>query len=270
MYLGRLFAKADQLQPDLLGCERTMCRMIAIVGDPPLEKSDLLLKFRCLSACGNVRTGASFGHEHGWGILSYRDNSPKYLGRSTEPAWKSPEYMVACEKVTNTDRIVLAHLRKASSGTISLENTQPLVSGKWSFGHNGTVYSPAFNTGTVQSDSRTVLDRLVRAIDKSGPMPIERVIAKNVQRIREDILRDPDRKGRTYSSLTFMLSNGESLYVLRDFTEEEDYYTMYYYVVPNGAVFCQEKIWSAPWKPLENRKLATVNQEGRVLIDACE
>jgi predicted glutamine amidotransferase len=178
--------------------------------------------------------------------------------------------MVACEKVTNTDRIVLAHLRKASSGTISLENTQPHISGKWSFGHNGTVYSPAFNTGTVQSDSRTVLDRLVRAIDKSGPMPIERVIAKNVQRIREDILRDPDRKGRTYSSLTFMLSNGESLYVLRDFTEEEDYYTMYYYVVPNGAVFCQEKIWSAPWKPLENRKLATVNQEGRVLIDACE
>ena len=43
-----------------------------------------------------------------------------------------------------------------------------------------------------------------------------------------------------------MLSDGESLYVLRDFTEEEDYYTMYHFKPPSGAVFCQERIWSAP------------------------
>ena len=134
-----------------------MCRMMAIIGDPPLEKSDLLLKFRCLSACGNVRTGARLGHEDGWGILSYRNNSPEYLGRSTEPAWKNREYRLDCEKITNMDRIVLAHLRKTSSGDVSLENTQPPVSGKWSFGHNGTVYSPRFNTGSVQSDSRVFL-----------------------------------------------------------------------------------------------------------------
>ena len=247
-----------------------MCRMMAIIGDPSLEKSDLLLKFRCLSACGNVRTGARLGHEDGWGILSYRNNSPEYLGRSTEPAWKNREYRLACEKITNMDRIVLSHLRKASSGTISLENTQPLVSGKWSFGHNGTVHSPSFNSGGVQSESRVVLDKLVRAIEESGPTPIEQVIAKNVGLIREEILREPDKKGRTYSSLTFMLSDGESLYVLRDFTEEEDYYTMYYFEPPSGAVFCQERIWSAPWKPLGNRKLAIVNREGRIRIQACE
>jgi predicted glutamine amidotransferase len=244
--------------------------MMAIIGDSPIKKSDLLLKFRCLSACGNVRTGARLGHEDGWGILSYRDNSPKYLGRSPEPAWKNGEYAAACERIANTDRVVLAHLRKASSGDVSLESTQPLVSGKWSFGHNGTVYSPRFNTGGAQSESRVVLDKLVSAIEKSGPTPIERVITKNVARIREEIQREPDKKGRTYSSLTFMLSDGESLYVLRDFTEEEDYYTMYYFELPGGAIFCQEKIWSAPWKPLGNRKLGIVNQEARIRIEACE
>lgn len=140
----------------------------------------------------------------------------------------------------------MAHLRKAPSGAVSLENTQPLVSGKWSFGHNGTAYSPSFNTGSVQSDSRVVLDKLARAIEESESSSIEQVIAKNVGLIREEILREPDKKGRTCSSLTFMLSDGESLYVLRDFTEEEDYYTMYYFEPPSGAVFCQERIWSAP------------------------
>lgn len=67
-----------------------------------------------------------------------------------------------------------------------------------------------------------------------------------------------------------MLSDGESLYVLRDFTGEEDYYTMYYFEPPSGAVFCHERIWSAPWKPLGNRKLAIVNQDGRIRIETCE
>jgi predicted glutamine amidotransferase len=267
--MGKRFGKVNPLQPSLVGCKRTMCRMMAIIGDSSIKKSDLLLKFRCLSACGKVRTGAQPGHEDGWGILSYRNNSPEYLGRSTEPAWKNGEYRLDCEKITNTDRIVLAHLRKTSSGAVSLENTQPLVSGKWSFGHNGTVYSPNFNTGSVQSDSRVVLDKLARAIEESESS-IEQAIAKNVGLIREEILREPDRKGRTYSSLTFMLSDGESLYVLRDFTEEEDYYTMYYFESPSGVVFCQERIWSAPWKPLGNRKLAIVNKDGRIRIETCE
>jgi predicted glutamine amidotransferase len=268
--VGKRFGKANPLGPTLLGCERKMCRMMAIIGDSSIKKSDLLLKFRCLSACGNVRSGAPFGHEDGWGILSYRDNSPKHLGRSTEPAWKNVEYGAACERIADMDRVVLAHLRKASSGDVSLENTQPLVSGKWSFGHNGTVYSPSFNTGSVQSDSRVILDKLVRAIEESGPTPIERVITKKVAQIHEEIQREPDKKGRTYSSLTFMLSDGESLYVLRDFTEEEDYYTMYYFEPPGGAIFCQERIWSAAWKPLGNRMLAIVNREGRIRIEACE
>ena len=45
--------------------------------------------------------GAQLGHEDGWGILSYRNNSPEYLGRSTEPAWKNGEYRLDCEKITN-------------------------------------------------------------------------------------------------------------------------------------------------------------------------
>ena len=247
-----------------------MCRMMAIIGDSSIKKSDLLLKFRCLSTCGKVRTNARPGHEDGWGVLSYRNNSPEYLGRSTEPAWKNGEYGLACERITDMNRIVLAHLRKASPGDVSLQNTQPLTSGKWSFGHNGTVYSPNFNTGGVQSDSRVLLDKLVRAIQESGDAPIERLIGKNVGQLREDILRQPDEKGRTYSSLTFMLSDGESLYVLRDFTEEENYYTMYYFELPSGAVFCQEKISSASWKPLGNRKLAIVNREGETRIETCE
>jgi predicted glutamine amidotransferase len=247
--------------------------MMAIIGDSPIKKSDLLLRFRCLSVFGKVREGADPGHEHGWGILSYRNNLPKHLGKSTEPAWRDRQYGAACQKVRNTDRIVLAHLRKKSSGEISLQNTQPLISEKWSFGHNGTVHSPSFNAG-VQSDSHFLLDGLVRAIEESSSTSIERIIAKNVARIREDILREPNKDGRTYSSLTFMLSDGKSLYVLRDFTEQEDYYAMYYLEMPGGAVFCQEKLCkphgNVTWKPLANKELAIVDQEGGIRVEECE
>jgi len=77
--------------------------MMAIIGDSSIKKSDLLLKFRCLSACGNVRSGAPFGQDDGWGILSYKDNSPEYLGKSTEPAWKNGEYGSLLSQTWNCD-----------------------------------------------------------------------------------------------------------------------------------------------------------------------
>jgi predicted glutamine amidotransferase len=242
--------------------------MLALFGD--FNKADLLLKFGCLSACGKVRVGARPGHEDGWGILSYRNGSPECLRKSTEPAWKSEEYPLACKKITDTDRLVLAHLRKAFSGDVSLDHTQPLISGKWSFGHNGTVYSPSFNTSSTQSESRILLDRLVRAIEEDRSIPIEQAIAKNIARIRETILRESNDEGKTYSSLTFMLSDGVSLYVLRDFTVAEDYYTMYYSDLPGGAVFCQEKLWDATWRSLGNRELAVLDREGEMRIETCE
>jgi len=249
-----------------------MCRMLAVIGNPPITE-DLVLRFRCLSIHGNVKRGAKPGHEDGWGIASYRNGSPKYLGRSTEPAWRDPRYEAACGEITSADRITLVHLRKASSGSKSPENTQPLVSGKWSLGHNGTIYSPSFSRSNHRSDSMILLERLVKAIEGRENSPqIESTIADGVKRIRQAIQNNPSAEGRTYSSLTFMLSDGESVYVLRDYEadEDRDYYTMFYCNVSGGVIFCQERIWNASWKSLENKQLALVNRDGTIVLKSCQ
>jgi predicted glutamine amidotransferase len=245
--------------------------MMAIVGDVPVSRSDLLLKFRCLSVCGKVKRGLPPGHEDGWGILSYRDDSPEYIGRSTDPAWKDAQYEVACRKVTNADRIVLAHIRKRSSGGNPKENTQPLVYGRWSLGHNGTIYTPSFNTVNGRSDSQVLLDRLVKRIEAGEPNMAESLIAENLGRIRDDILREA-KGGRAYSSLTLMVSDGRCLYVLRDFTDDadDDYYTMYYRRCSESVVFCQERILEGAWESLDNRELVIATHDGQVRRQRCD
>jgi len=248
-----------------------MCRMIAIIGNPP-QKRDLLLRFRCLSIHGKVPNGVPLGHEDGWGFLSYKNGLPTYLMKSIDSAWKDQKHELAIEKIAGDEQTILLHLRKASSGhRRSLENTQPFVSAKypkWSFSHNGTIYSPLFRPDSGESDSRILFEKLLETIEKrESSISIESAITNGLERIREEIINNPGEKG-TYSSLTFMLSDGESAYILRDFTSEKnsDYYTMFYLELEGAAIFCQEKILDGSWKPLANKELATVNRAGTVTL----
>ena len=241
---------------------------MAIFGRIATDRSELAREFGRLSEIGNVRRGASPGHKDGWGIVVYENGAPLYFGRSTNPAYLDEEYRQACRKITDSESVVMAHLRKRSVGALSLENTQPLICGKWSFGHNGTLYSPKFSQ-TGQSDSRLLFEELVRAIEESKNRPVEEVIVETIRSIRDEALRNPGPNGRTYSSLTFMLSDGQSLYVLRDCTDDDYYYTMYYSEQSSGVVFCQEQISHAQWKLLENRELAIVDEESAMKRVKC-
>jgi predicted glutamine amidotransferase len=243
--------------------------MITIIGNSSLRR-DLLLKFRCLSVCGKVGRNARPGHEDGWGIVSYKNGLPEYVGKSIEPAWRDRKYELATENIAGEDRIILGHLRKASFGSVSLENTQPLVSAKWSFAHNGTIYSPTFTTDNHQSDSRTLFGRLVEAIEaRESSVSVQSAITDGMERIREEIRSNPDERDRTYSSLTFVLSDGDSVYVMRDFESDQDrdYYTMFYRESAGAVIFCQEEIWDWQWKSLGNKQLATVNRAGTLKLE---
>jgi predicted glutamine amidotransferase len=243
--------------------------MITIIGNTSLGR-DLLLKFRCLSVCGKVGRNARPGHEDGWGIVSYKNGLPECMGKSIEPAWRDRKYELATEKIAGEDRIIIGHLRKASFGRVSLENTQPLVSGKWSFAHNGTIYSPSFSRHDNRSDSKTLFERLVETIERRrSSVSVESAITNGMRRIREEIRSNPDERDRTYSSLTFVLSDGDNVYVMRDFESDEDrdYYTMFYRDSAGAVIFCQEEIWDWQWKSLGNKQLATVNRAGTLKLE---
>lgn len=175
-----------------------MCRMIGIVAPHGVD-AELLARFRS-QARGAVAPGDSPGHADGWGILYYERNTPQYTGRSTRDAFEDPLYPAAVEELRKRRPTgpVLAHVRKASA--VSIDDTHPFTSGRWSFCHNGTVWGLAPDG---QSDSRAIFALLLDDIQR-GRDPIE-AMGRLVERV-EDL---------KFTSLTLLLSDGRTLWGLR-------------------------------------------------------
>jgi glutamine amidotransferase len=75
-------------------------------------------------------------HPDGWGLGWYEPAGPRVV-RSLTPAHGDGEF----EKLSHyvTAQTVVAHVRKASVGRVSEENTHPFQRGPWLFMHNGTL-----------------------------------------------------------------------------------------------------------------------------------
>ena len=113
-----------------------MCRMFvrrashSLPGENDLVDSPHSL--RCQSECDLLGRN----HVDGWGVAYYRNRQPLVL-RGIEPAYQDPRFHEACVAARSTT--VMAHVRRASKGTLKRENCHPFTRGKWTFAHNGTL-----------------------------------------------------------------------------------------------------------------------------------
>ncbi|HEY4769865.1 MAG TPA: class II glutamine amidotransferase, partial [Myxococcales bacterium] len=75
-------------------------------------------------------------HPDGWGVGWYEGGAPRVI-RSLTPAHGDADF----EKLSHfvAAQTVLAHVRKASVGRVSMDNTHPFQRGPWLFAHNGTL-----------------------------------------------------------------------------------------------------------------------------------
>jgi predicted glutamine amidotransferase len=89
-----------------------------------------------LCSAENALRFQSHKHPHGWGIGWYVDGRP-VLRRGVLPAHSDDAFAHAAAAARST--VVLAHVRDASIGAVTAENTHPFQHGRWLFAHNGTV-----------------------------------------------------------------------------------------------------------------------------------
>ena len=93
----------------------------------------------------------SIEHRDGWGIAHYDSRGEPQVARGLGPALGDPDF----ERVSAglTALTVVAHLRLASVGAVELRNAHPFIQDRWTFAHNGTLWS--------FPDHRTALEALI-------------------------------------------------------------------------------------------------------------
>ncbi|MHA1611909.1 MAG: class II glutamine amidotransferase [Promethearchaeota archaeon] len=231
-----------------------MCRLLSIIGkNIPIES--YLLKFRELAEFGKTIKVGQIGHKDGWGIAQWSEKSEKsektkksefsLVAKYPTDAFRDPNYDLAVKSIgAKTDGIIFGHLRAASKGGISYENTHPFLDdeSKTVFMHNGTVFFKEESTG---NDSRQYFQYLLRNYQTVGNMKGAFTLTMD-QFAAEDI---------QFSSATAFIANSTGVWVLRSYSRGEDYYTVYYLEMADHIIICQEPIFEGNWQTLDNDTL---------------
>ena len=252
-YMGCIFNQG-------LAIGARLCRVLGIISSQGFSQ-EYLAEFRNLAENGKVRRGARPGHKDGWGVVIYDGGTPNYLAREPKSASADPKYLEVSEKLAKVQGgILLAHLRKATrnGGSPSVENTHPFVSGRWAFAHNGGIrkfnIKPSGLKGITDSERffRLLLNRFGR--DNS----FDDALAWSVSFVRKNF---------DYSSLNFVLSDGNTVYAYRDCDEDENYYSMLYKRSKKEVVVSQEPLAGEGWRSIPNRNLAIIQKDLGIQIE---
>ncbi len=111
-----------------------MCELLGMSANVP---TDIRFSFAALARRG----GETGPHADGWGIAFYEGRGCRSF-HDPEPSARS-ELAKLLRRYPIKSRIVVAHVRKANRGRVSLENTHPfsreLWGRRWTFAHNGQL-----------------------------------------------------------------------------------------------------------------------------------
>ena len=179
-----------------------MCRVFGCVAEDPISVRHDLVEAE------NPLIRQAEEHDSGWGMAVYRraDGEDPRCFRFPEAAHQDDAFIDA----TNLKgRMFNVHVRRATMGGLTEENTHPFCLGPYSFGHNGTImrFPKLIEAGVRkphgQTDSEHFFNFLIRDFD---PGHARRCLRHAV---REVIKRSP------FSGINFLFSDGERLYAYK-------------------------------------------------------
>ena len=108
-----------------------MCRLFGF------RSSVLSRAHRSLIAAENALATQALAHPHGWGI-GYFAQGEAYVIKSEHGAAGSESFRRAADRLASN--ALVAHVRRATVGSVDSLNTHPFRNGRWIFAHNGTLF----------------------------------------------------------------------------------------------------------------------------------
>jgi glutamine amidotransferase len=221
-----------------------MCRVFGCVAAEPISVRHDLLEAE------NPLIRQSEEHDSGWGIAVYKradGEGPKCL-RLPEAAFEADEFVEATELC---GRIFNVHVRRATMGGLSPENTHPFCLGPYSFCHNGTIvrYPKLLErdvaTPRGQTDSEAFFNFLMRDFDDGHP---RRCLRNAVQKVIE---RTP------FSGINFLFSDGYKLYAYK-----LGIFALHWAARPGSLIVASEKLTDSDrWHSVQDDVLLVLDPD---------
>jgi glutamine amidotransferase len=236
-------------------------------------------------------------HSDGWGISCYREDLP-LAERRAASAHEDVHFSTTAERVYSST--VVAHVRRATVGRVTLDNTHPFVYGHWTFAHNGTVRNiealgPALEDETPQrfrrlrrgdTDSERAFLWILGRMRSRGQDPEARCrdhagLADVLAGAVEELAERSAAGGENPSKLNFILTDGHvmlatrwghSLHLLtRDGIHDCEICGIPHIHHDAGAeyravVLASEPISSEYWREVPDRSVVTVGPEMEVAV----
>lgn len=192
-----------------------MCRMFAVRSHEPV---------RIARAFSGLR---ELAHEHkdGWGVARF-DGDTAVIETALTPAHSCPRFSAIGDDVET--RSMLAHIRKASVGSVHPDNNHPFYARGWAFMHNGTLrnfddcraaleaeIAPRWRAGIKgETDSERCFGLFLTYLD-DVEHPTSRDVAKSLARVMRTVERLCDRPGEKRSAMNFLVGDGRSVVATR-------------------------------------------------------
>lgn len=184
-----------------------MCQLLGMNCNTP---TDIVFSFTGFA----MRGGTTDEHKDGWGIAFFEGNGVRHFV-DHQAAIASP-IAELIKRYPIKSKNVIAHIRKATQGVVSLENCHPFVRecwGKyWVFAHNGDLknFTPALGgayhpVGATDSELAFcyVMQEMRRHFGEKLPAIAEMAV----------FLRKLCAQIASHGTFNMMLSNGEAMFV---------------------------------------------------------
>ena len=242
-----------------------MCRMMGVVSQGPVYY-DLFEEFADLATQGMCPIGApdERGHKDGWGLVCFKNGDLQYHARDTGSAADASKYYGTAWKIAklNIERtpgqslIVMGHLRRASvAGLVAQKYSHPFIEERhgvtWAFQHNGSLVNDPGEKGQI--DSQVLFQSLLNHIEDRS----HEDVARATRAVREEAIE----KHGGFTGLNFMLSDGQSLHMYRDFQTNGQYYTLYIDNFGEMIIGASEPILAMSAEPIPRGVLHTVGSD---------